>query len=207
MDADRLDPDGFHVFDAAGTEAAHMLRQMPPDFSLGDDEIVFIVPAIAAGESQTYRVTNTSVAGDTTTIDLIDNPHNMMPNAGLEDFAGGSPVGYTVTSVNAATLGQDTSVKHSGDSSLKITYLLGGSMTLKSSSTIPIAAGGDYHFSAWVKTDNLAYTGYGFWGAGGSMRFESTPSAVPTRCCSATAGSGSATASTAAATTPGACRR
>lgn len=172
MDPDRLDPEGFHVFDAAGTEAPHMLRPMPPDFSLGNDEIVFVVPAIAAGESRTYRVTNTSVPGDTTTIDLIDNPHNMMPNAGLEDFAGGLPAGYTVTAASGASLGQDTSVKHSGDSSLQITYLLGGSMTLKSSSTIPITGGGDYHFSAWVKTDNLAYTGYGFWNSGGSMRFE-----------------------------------
>jgi hypothetical protein len=48
-----LNPQGFHVFDSGGVELPYMLRAIPPDFSLGNDEIVFVVPTIASGPART----------------------------------------------------------------------------------------------------------------------------------------------------------
>jgi len=45
----RIEAKGFHVLDAAGRELPHMLRRLPPDVSCGNDEIVFVVPKLAAG--------------------------------------------------------------------------------------------------------------------------------------------------------------
>ena len=173
LDMDLLNADGFHVYDSGGTEIPHMLRSIPPDFSLGNTEIVFVVPSVAAGATQTYRVTNTPAAGLTTGIDLINNANNLLPNGGFESFSGGVPTGYYVASNSGATISQDTTEVISGSSSLLITYPVGTAATIKTSSTVPIKDNGYYHFSIWARTENLAYNGYGFTGAGGRIKFES----------------------------------
>ena len=173
LDLDKLNSAGFHVYDQTGAEVPHMIRPIPPDFSLGNDEIVFIIPQMAAGQTLNYRVTNTSLPGMTQQINLIDNPNNMLPNGGFETDTGGVPTGYYVASGSASTVSYDTATKHSGMRSMKLTLPVGMAVTLKTSATVPVGQGLQYHFSIWGKTDNLAYTGYGFTG-GGRTRFEST---------------------------------
>jgi len=173
MDPEMLTPDGFHVFDADGTPLRATMRRIPPEFTVGSDEIVFVLPSLAAGGSRTVRVINLEAPGCTDVIDLAGDAHNLIPNGGFESFAGSAPSGYTVRSNSGVTIGADASVVHSGSRSLKLTFPVGRAATLETSSTIPIVSGRPYHFSVWARTENLAYTGWGFWGAGGRLRFES----------------------------------
>ena len=173
MDPDLLNPDGFHVFDAEGTPMRATIRRIPPAFSVGDDEIVFVVPAIAAGQSQTFRVINVSQPGGTEAIDLANDPHNLIANGGFESFSGSSPLDYTTVSNSGVAISGDPSVVHSGGRSLRMTFPVGKAATMETASPVRIVSGRPYHFSVWARTDNLAYTGWGFWGAGGSLRFSS----------------------------------
>lgn len=174
LDMSRINPGGFHVYDSSGTEIPHMVRHIAPDFSLGNDEIVFLVPSMAAGQTLSYIITNTAEPGLTQAIDVINNPNNLLPNGGFETDVGGVPTGYFVAVNHGVSLSYDTQVKHSGSRSLKMTFLVGSDATLKTTSAIPIQSGGHYHFSIWVKTENVAYNGYGFYGQGGWINFEPT---------------------------------
>jgi len=174
LDMAKLNPAGFHVYDESGAEIPHMLRHVPPEFSLGNDEIVFIIPEIASGQTLTYRVSNSTRPGLTQEIDLIDNANNLLPNGGFETDSGGVPTGYTVTSNDGVIIGFDTEIKHSGDRSLLLTFPLGRSATLKTTNSITIRSGGHYHFSIWAKTENVSYNGWGFWNCGGVIKFDST---------------------------------
>ena len=185
MDPALLTPDGFHVFDADGTPLRATIRRVPPEFTLGSDEIVFILPSLAAGASRTVRVINVETPGCTDVIDLAGDPHNLIANGGFESFAGSVPTGYTVLSNSGASVQADTSVVHSGSRSLKLTFPVGREATLQTASQIQIVWGRPYHFSVWARTENLAYTGYGFSNSGGSIRFESNAftgtSSIPLR--------------------------
>ena len=172
LDMDALNPSGFHVYDSTGAEVPHMLRAVPPDFSLGNHEIVFVVPQMAAGETLDYRVTNTPVAGLTITIDLANDPNNLLPNGGFESFSGGLPTGYYQASNNGVAISQDTTEVVSGSSSLLMTFPVGRAATIRTISSVPIRSNGQYHFSIWARTENVAYNGYGFWGCGGRILFE-----------------------------------
>ena len=107
MDPGLLRPDGFHVFDADGTALRATIRRIPPEFSVGSDEIVFVVPHLGARETRTVRVINVDAAGCTDPIDLAGDPHNLIPNGGFEAFAGSVPTGYTVRSNNGVAIAAD----------------------------------------------------------------------------------------------------
>ena len=52
--------DGFHVYDEKGQEVEFSVRALPPSFSIGDDEIVLVLPGLAPGAQAKYRFTNTT---------------------------------------------------------------------------------------------------------------------------------------------------
>ncbi len=164
--------EGFRVFDAAGTEIPHMLRQMPPDFSTGNDEIVFIVPAMAAGEKRSYFIINTAQAGLTQEIDLAGNANNLLPNGGFETDTGGVPTGYALTSGSASNISYDTLVKRQGARSMKLTYPVESTLKLRTASRINFQYDRRYHFSLWARSQNMSYTGYGFNNCGFWTQFD-----------------------------------
>ncbi len=171
---DQLNAAGFHVFDGSGREVPHMLRPIPPDFSLGNDEIVFAIPKIAAGEALGFRVTNTAAFGKTAEIDLIGNPNNLLPNGGFEAGEGPVAAGYVLASDKGVKISYDAKVKRSGGRSLLLTFPVGTAGTLRTAEPVSFRKEGLYHFSMWGRCENVAYNGWGFWGAGFSARFEPT---------------------------------
>ncbi len=167
----RIDPKGFHVLDAAGNELPHMLRRLPPDVSCGNDEIVFVVPKLAAGGSMKLRVTNSAAPGKTAAIDLAGSGHNLLAGGGFEKLADGGPEGFTATVKGGAKLARDARERRAGRGCLRIDMPVRSSVTLKTK-PIQFKKDGRYHFSIWAKCRNVAYNGYGFWGAGGTVKFD-----------------------------------
>jgi len=168
----RLNPRGFHVFGPDGSEVPHMLRRLPPDFSLGNDEIVFLVPALPAGASLSYRITNTRAPGKTVRLDLAGNPNNLLPNSGFEKGEAGAPAGWRITARKGAKVSLDARQKRSGRRALLLTLPINSSATVRTDRPIRFRKGQRYHFSIWARSENVAYNGYGFWNSGVSIRFE-----------------------------------
>ena len=116
-----LDPttvrrDGFHVYDASGAEMPHAIEQLPPYDRPGNDELIFVIPRIKAGETLTYRVTNTAKrSAKRSKIDVVASPHNLIADGGFESGAAGRPAHFSAPGV------LDTKVAHSGKRSLLLT--------------------------------------------------------------------------------------
>lgn len=172
LNAKAIDSQCFHVFDAGGHELPHMVRPIPPQVSPGNDQIVFLVPKMRAGESLKFRVTHTKAKGLTQPIDLTANPNNLLPNGGFETIAKGSPAGYEVTPGRNVEVTADTAVVHSGRQSLQLTIPVGSTVRLETEQPIRLRKDGHYHFSFWARTENVAYTGWGFWNNGGTVAFQ-----------------------------------
>ncbi|KPK79684.1 MAG: hypothetical protein AMJ81_12960, partial [Phycisphaerae bacterium SM23_33] len=170
LPVERMDPLGFHVLDAAGRELPHMLRRLPPDVSIGNDEIVFVVPELAAGASVKLRLTNTAAPGKTVPIDLAGSPHNLLSGGGFETIADGAPDGFTATAKDGAKLVLDRDEPRAGKACLRIDLPSRSSAALRSAGPIPFKKDGRYHFSIWAKCRNVAHNGYGFAG-GGTVKF------------------------------------
>ncbi len=169
---ERINPRGFHVYDAAGNELPHMLRRLPPDVSCGNDEIVFLVPKLAAGASMKLRVTNDALPGKTARMDLAGNLNNLLGGGGFEKITDGAPAGFTAAVKGAAALALDAKQARAGRACLRIDLPAGSSASLRSARPIPFKKDGRYRFSIWARCRNVAYNGYGFRGAGGSVKFD-----------------------------------
>jgi hypothetical protein len=170
LDLAAVNPKGFHVFDAAGGEVPHMLRSMPPAWSIGNADVIVIIPRLADGAAAAFRVTNTQTDGRPQQLDLLANPNNLLPNPGFEANAAGVPEGYKQISDKGGTISYETAVKHSGKQSLLLTFAPGTALTLQSLAPVAFQKEGRYHFSLWARTENMAYNGYGFNGSA-SVRF------------------------------------
>ena len=157
LDLAAISPKGFHVFDAAGGEVPHMLRSMPPAWSIGSADVIVIIPTLADGAAAAFRVTNTQTDGRPQQFDLLANPNNLLPNPGFEANAAGVPEGYKQISDKGGTISYETSVKHSGKQSLLLTFAPGTALTLQSLAPVTFQKEGRYHFSLWARTDNMAY--------------------------------------------------
>jgi hypothetical protein len=157
-----LNPAGFHVYNDQGQEIAWQLRSIPPDFSLGNDELVFVIPSLASNASVTYRVTNTPTAGSTTTIDLVGNANNLAPNGSFETDSGGVPTGWTLLSGSASQITYDTTDKQAGTRSMKLSAASAGQIRLRTTNKIAFLNAVPYHCSFWARCNNVSYTGYGF---------------------------------------------
>jgi hypothetical protein len=175
LDLEAIQRDGFHVYDTAGNEVPHMVRAIPPAFSIGNDEIVFLVPEMRAGESLRFRVTNTKSRGRTQPIDLAGNPNNLLRGRFTTDGQG-KLAGYELTSGKGVGVTADVEASRSGKPCIRLTVPVGSTVSLRSEKPVQFRKDGQYHFSLWAKTDNVAYTGWGFWGDGGTIAFE--PAAI-----------------------------
>lgn len=172
LDPKTVNGEGFHVLDAEGKEIPHMIRQIPPDFSIGNDEIVFIVPKMRVGERLKFRVTNTAATSRTQPIDLAGNANNLLGNGGFETIAKGSPDSYEVEAGRNVEVAADASIKYSGTQSLRLTIPVGSAVSLRTGQPVRFRKDSRYHFSFWARTENVAYTGWGFWNDGATVGFE-----------------------------------
>lgn len=175
VDWSRVDPANLHVHHTAGSEVPHMLVDIPPDFSLGNAQIVFNIPLFGAGTKQYFTISHDDTPGLKTDIDLFNSSHNMIPNGDFENFTGGIPDGYSVISNHGVQIVRDTTEKHSGDSSLRLDFDSYETVKLRTSDAIPMEAGQDYHFGIWAKSETMARSGWGFWGEGGEVGLLGAP--------------------------------
>ena len=93
---------------------------------------------------------------------------NLVPNFSFEDIEDGRPTGWTWSKNNTdATFSVDSTVAHSGKSSIKITNgtLFGPNVfgAVWRTDTIPLQPGKPYTISAWIKSDDsgMAWIGGG----------------------------------------------
>lgn len=179
LPAGTLNPKGYHVYDEKGREIPHMIEAIPPQertpgathrgWSLdqqGNNEIVFVVPAIDKGATLRYRVTNTSRASARQTkIDVVGSPHNLISNPGFEARGkGGVPAGWEFQGglrqarERPGDLGQlDTRVKRSGRSSVRLRGTR--PRRLRHAKKIPLHRGSRYYFGIWGKTHEVSRHG------------------------------------------------
>jgi len=154
-----VNPDGFHVYDPSGQEVPHAIERVPPDSQPGNDEIVFVVPKMAPGETLSYRITNTAAKSEKrAAIDLVTSPHNLIANGGFEP-RGNAPSSFPEPGF------VDPKVAHSGVASLRLS---GDNATVSTRHAKPIPLHKDswYYFGAWSKTENVARSGYQAGGGG-----------------------------------------
>jgi len=149
VDYGKFNRDGFHVYDDRGEEIEFFLRELPPRFSLADDELVLMIPRFAPGARLQFRFTNTDVkSGKQRKPDpglLIDNPNNLIPNGGFEKgtegWEGGKAVGDVV---------------RSGKSSLLLEVPgAGGNASLRCARPVSFTKGANYYFGIWAKCENV----------------------------------------------------
>ncbi len=161
LPAGSVRPEGFHVHDPAGREVPHMIERVPPYDLPGNDELVFVIPKIKAGEVLSYRVTNTPKRSDKQTkIDLADSRHNLIDDGGSERAGeAGRPAHFS------APAKADTKVKHAGKSSLMLSAD-GRDAITKCTRQIKLHPGSWYYFGAWSKTRSVARFGYQARGGG-----------------------------------------
>ena len=145
---------GFRIMDAAGKVVPHAREQIPPYNVLGNDEIIFVIPKIAAGQTLSYRI---ATAGSSLTrptrIDVVASPHNLLSNGGFEKISGGAPAGFT------APAKADAKVKHGGRASLVLSAD-GKTVSTALAKKVPLHKGSWYYFGVWSKTDSVARFGY-----------------------------------------------
>lgn len=149
-----LNPSGFRVYDEQGREIPYMIEALPPYDQVGNDELVFIVPHIAEGQTLRYRVTNTSRnSTQRTRLDVVGNRHNLLVNAGFEQPG---RVGEPVTGWPPdARL--DGEVKRAGSFSARLrgTQL----KRMQHTEKIRLQPGCRYYFGIWGKTEEVSRHG------------------------------------------------
>ena len=149
-------PEGFHVYDPAGKEVPHALVTVPPKGQPGNDELAFVIPKIQAGQTLTYRVTNTAKRSDKRTrIDLVSSEHNLIANSGFE------AAGKFILKPEEI----DRTTARSGKASLKISAD-NRSISRKYADPIKLHKGSWYYFGAWSKTHRVGRFGYQARGGG-----------------------------------------
>lgn len=166
LDLRTLNPDGFHVYGPDGKEIFHMRRKMPPDFSIGNDELILFIPKMAAGEAQRFRITNTDRITKFRALmpALAGNPNNLIPNGGFEMAWGGEPAGWRPVSDKGARVSLDQTDTRDGRS-LCFTFPIGTAATIETADEIAFKKDCPYYFSVWAKTENMSYNGYGMNGS------------------------------------------
>ncbi len=149
VDYAKFNRGGFHVYDDKGAEVPFMLRPVPPDFSLANDEIVLAIPKMARGESLTFRFTNTSdKSAGATPYDverLLANANNQVPNGGFEKGAEGWTGGKVVT--DAARSGKASLLLEAPGS--------GGQAALTCDKPLSFVKGRNYYFAVWARCENV----------------------------------------------------
>ena len=142
-------PDGFRVLDPAGEELPCAVEKIPPYDWPGNDELLFVIPSIKAGEKLTCRITNGARGSARhAKLDVVSSPHNLIRNGGFE------------ADLESQWSGQarlDGQVKRSGKSAL----LIAGTSRTKARYTpkIPLHRGSWYYAGAWCRTENVARHG------------------------------------------------
>ncbi len=166
LPAGSVNPNGFHVYDPSGKEVPHAIEVIPPDDVYGNDELIFIVPKLADGQTATYRVTNTKEKSALRqSIDLVGSAQNLIANGGFEKPSAkeGSLDGFV------APAEQDSSVRHGGKASLRLSAE-GATVSTTYAKQIELHKGSWYYFGVWSKTENVARFGYQA-GPGASVNF------------------------------------
>jgi hypothetical protein len=149
VDYGKFSRDGFHVSDETGQELDVLYRALPPEFSIGNDELVLMLPRVAPGARLRFRFTNRAAKNPRLhPLDpgvLVDNPNNLIPNGGFEKgtegWEGGTLVGDVVRSGKNALL---LEVPGSG-----------GSASLRCTRPLPFVKGRNYYFGIWGKCQNV----------------------------------------------------
>lgn len=149
VDYTAFDPDGFSVLDSKGKALPHVVRPVPPYFSLANDQIVVFLPSFAEGETVTLRIRNAKKSGPPKTAydpdRLLENQNNLIPNGGFEKgtagWAGGKLVQDTRRSGKGALL-----LEVPGDK---------GHAALRCTQPLRFSKGKNYHFSIWSKCENV----------------------------------------------------
>ncbi len=157
LDPAGVNPKGFHVYDPSGAEVPHAVEAIPPYDQIGNDEIVFVVPKMAPGQTLSYRITNTSANSPKQTkietLKLADSPHNLIANGSFEKADGSRPAGF------GAPARLDAEVKHSGKSALLLTADKQQVRT-RYAKSVKLNKDSWYYFGVWSKTDNVSRFGY-----------------------------------------------
>ena len=110
-----IDPRGFHVIGPEGKELAWRIEKIPPYDVPGNDELIFIVPSMKAGEKITVRISNDDrPSAARGRIDVVGSSHNLITNGGFEAGDGGEVQGWS------GHCRLDGQVKRSGGSSLLV---------------------------------------------------------------------------------------
>jgi hypothetical protein len=148
VDYSKFNRNGFHVYDEKGQELEFSYRALPPSFSIADDELVLVIPKMAAGEKLSFRFTNTAAKGREGKFDaaaLLENPNQRIPNGGFEKssegWEGGKVVADTVRSGKGALLLQAPGA--------------GGTASLKCTRPVSFVKGMNYYFGIWAKCENV----------------------------------------------------
>lgn len=153
LPAGSLNPDGYHVYDAEGRELVHMVEPVPPYDQPGNDELVWLIPEIGPNQKLTFRITNTpDRSSKRGAIDLVNSPHNLLPNGGFEKVGEGN------TAAGWEGDGElDSEVRRSGGYSLRLrgTKRREGRLATK----IWLRRGAPYYFGAWGKTHGVSRHG------------------------------------------------
>ena len=149
VDYAAFNPRGFHVYDQQGKELPWSLRPVPPEFSLANDELVIILPKLAKDARLRLRITNTAGASDRLVpydaAALLNNPNNLVPNAGLEKGPEGWKGGRVVEDV-----------VHSGKRALRLEVPgSGGKASLQCTKTFSFTKGRNYYFGFWGRCQNV----------------------------------------------------
>ncbi|MBM4033261.1 MAG: hypothetical protein FJ291_15970 [Planctomycetes bacterium] len=146
-----VNPEGFHVYDPSGQEVPHALEKLPPDSQPGNDELVFVIPTIEAGQTLSYRITNTAAkSAKRAEIDVVNSPHNLIADGGFE----------------AAGLGEfsapgrkDGKAARSGKAALLVAAD-NAAVSTRYAKPLALHKGSWYYLGVWSKTENVARFGY-----------------------------------------------
>ncbi len=153
----------FRIMDADGGDVPFMLRRMPPHFSLANDELLIVLPALAKDGQINLRVLHEpAVATEPLHFDaqaILDNPNNMVFNGGFEKGGEGWEGGKIV---------QD--VVHSGKNALLLEApAKGGRDAAKCLTQLSFVKGKPYYFHVWARSQNVVRHSYRWPAVGGKI--------------------------------------
>jgi len=175
LPAGSLDPKGYHVIGPDGAEWAHDVERIPPAFCDSNDELIFVVPSMAAGEKLSVRITNTAGPSPARRrLDVVGGAHNLVRNGGFEAGGADAVEGWS------GQVGLDTAVKRSGKASM-LMHGTGGRKAAHDGK-IALHPGSYYYAGVWCRTENVSRYGVAA-GRGAHFRlsgFEKVWGRVPT---------------------------
>jgi len=156
-----LDPSRLGAYRITGPdrkEVPHRVIAVPPADQPGNDEIVFVIPRIAAGQTLSYRIATRGQAQQFVRIDLVNGPHNLIRGGGFEATKDDRPANFSAPALSA------TKVSRSGRSLMLDAD--GKTVSTKYAKKIPLHKGSWYYFGVWSTTDGVARFGYQARGGG-----------------------------------------